>query len=280
MTIETATYLRDLNATMPLASDLISEGDDHLRLVKQVLQTTFPGRGLPEMGVVVKAADFSASTSEIGGVYKCTAGLTLTPPAIAGLLLGTHWYVRAVGGAVVIDPPDAALVNGSATLSLPTDSSAILIFDGTGWIAFVMGSLQAGTGPAFNAIMMNGNANQPLTSGVQAVVKIDTEDFDTNSCFNTGTYRWQPNVPGYYGLTGVAYVSGTSIISMASSIYKNGVLHAASSVNGGGGVPVYTIMQMNGSTDYADLRVIGNGTSPTVLYGRNTWFSGALLRAN
>ena len=197
---------------------------------------------------------------------------------MSGLVAGTHWFIRAAGGAVVIDPPDSALVNGTATLNLPLDSSAILVFDGADWIVFVMGSLQAGTGPAFSAIMVNGSANQVLTSGVTAVVRIDTEDFDTNSCFNTSTYRFQPNVPGYYDLIGVAYVSGT-ITSMASYIYKNGSLYAVSSVNGGGGVQVSAKMYLNGSTDYADLRVVANGTSPVVLYGRNTQFNGALIRA-
>lgn len=278
MTIETATYLKDLNNLLPATGDLVAEGDDHFRLIKTVLQTTFPGRGVADMGVVAKATGFSASVTEIGCVYKCTAALTLIPPSVSGLVAGTHWFIRAAGGAVVLDPPDAALVNGTATLNLPLDSSAILVFDGTDWIVFVMGSLQAGTGPAFSAIMVNGSANQVLTSGVTAVVRIDTEDFDTNSCFNTGTYRFQPNVPGYYDLIGVAYVSGT-ITSMASYIYKNGSLYAVSSVNGGGGVQVSAKMYLNGSTDYADLRVVANGTSPVVLYGRNTQFNGALIRA-
>lgn len=278
MTIETATYLKDLNNALPATGDLVAEGDDHFRLIKTVLQTTFPGRGVADMGVMVKATGFSASITEIGCVYKCTAALTLEPPSVSGLVAGTHWFIRAAGGAVVLDPPDAALVNGTATLNLPLDSSAILVFDGTDWIVFVMGSLQAGTGPAFSAIMMNGSANQVLTSGVPAIVRIDTEDFDTNSCFNTGTYRFQPNVPGHYDLIGVAYVSGT-ITSMASYLYKNSSLYAVSSVNGGGGVPVSAKMLMNGSTDYADLRVVANGTSPVVLYGRNTQFNGALIRA-
>lgn len=43
MTVETANYIGDLNKTYPKAKDLISEGDDHIRLIKDVLQKTFPG---------------------------------------------------------------------------------------------------------------------------------------------------------------------------------------------------------------------------------------------
>ena len=42
MTVETATYINQLDATKPGATDLKSEGDDHLRLVKSTLQATFP----------------------------------------------------------------------------------------------------------------------------------------------------------------------------------------------------------------------------------------------
>ena len=42
MTVESATYLNTLNPLLPAALDDVSEGDDHLRLVKTVLQATFP----------------------------------------------------------------------------------------------------------------------------------------------------------------------------------------------------------------------------------------------
>lgn len=42
MTVESATYVGQLNVSLPPGSDQISEGDNHLRLIKQVLQNTFP----------------------------------------------------------------------------------------------------------------------------------------------------------------------------------------------------------------------------------------------
>ena len=38
MPVETATFISQLSATNPLATDPISEGDDQIRLVKEVLQ--------------------------------------------------------------------------------------------------------------------------------------------------------------------------------------------------------------------------------------------------
>lgn len=43
MTVETALYPNQLDTSLPTAADLISEGDDHIRLIKTVIKTTFPG---------------------------------------------------------------------------------------------------------------------------------------------------------------------------------------------------------------------------------------------
>ena len=45
MGLETATYISQLTATNPTASDPVSQGDDHLRLIKSVLQSQFSTLG-------------------------------------------------------------------------------------------------------------------------------------------------------------------------------------------------------------------------------------------
>ena len=42
MALESATYIDELVSTNPLASDNVSQGDNHLRLIKSVLQSSFP----------------------------------------------------------------------------------------------------------------------------------------------------------------------------------------------------------------------------------------------
>jgi hypothetical protein len=42
VTVEVAQYISQLSPTLPPGSDLESEGDNHLRLLKSVLQQTFP----------------------------------------------------------------------------------------------------------------------------------------------------------------------------------------------------------------------------------------------
>lgn len=42
MTVESATYIDDLNSSYPATNDEKQEGDDHIRLIKAVLLATFP----------------------------------------------------------------------------------------------------------------------------------------------------------------------------------------------------------------------------------------------
>ena len=42
MSLETAAWVTQLNSSNPTASDPVSEGDDHLRMVKTVLKNSFP----------------------------------------------------------------------------------------------------------------------------------------------------------------------------------------------------------------------------------------------
>ena len=42
MTVEAATFISNLNSALPAATDAKAEGDDHLRLLKAILQAQFP----------------------------------------------------------------------------------------------------------------------------------------------------------------------------------------------------------------------------------------------
>ena len=47
MTVEAATYITDLNITLPTGNDFVSEGDDHFRMLKAVLKNSFPNINAP-----------------------------------------------------------------------------------------------------------------------------------------------------------------------------------------------------------------------------------------
>lgn len=79
MGLETATKPSELVLTNPVSSDLRSQGDDHIRLVKTVVQNLGKWAGLE-----VQTADSSTSISAVAGkLYICTGGtaVTVTLPA-------------------------------------------------------------------------------------------------------------------------------------------------------------------------------------------------------
>jgi len=85
MGLETASYISQLNSSNPTATDPVSEGDDHLRLVKGVLKTQFSGL-TGTTAVTTSEAEMNildgvtASTSELNimdGVTATTSELNI-----------------------------------------------------------------------------------------------------------------------------------------------------------------------------------------------------------
>ena len=56
MSLETATYISQLNGANPTGTDPKSEGDDHLRMIKNVLKTQFPNFGTNAFAVYADAS--------------------------------------------------------------------------------------------------------------------------------------------------------------------------------------------------------------------------------
>jgi hypothetical protein len=57
MGLETATTISGLQSTNPVLSDPVSQGDDHLRLIKSVLKTQFPGAGAAGFNIPITAKE-------------------------------------------------------------------------------------------------------------------------------------------------------------------------------------------------------------------------------
>lgn len=66
-----------------------------------------------------------------------------------------------------------------------------------------VGTGVAGTGPAFSAYQSTQQTG--ISVGVFTKVNLQTEEFDTNSCFDTSTSTFTPNVAGYYQVSGTVW---------------------------------------------------------------------------
>jgi hypothetical protein len=134
----------------------------------------------------------------------------------------------------------------------------------------------AGTGPAFRAFA---TSNQSVTANTNTLVALQSESFDTANCFNTSTYRFTPNVAGYYFLAG-HFGWNSSAANTFFSIYLNGSEYNRGSDNGSVWVgDVAALVYMNGSTDYVELRVQGTATQSMDGRSATTYFYGYLARA-
>ena len=140
----------------------------------------------------------------------------------------------------------------------------------------------AGNGPAFSAYL---GSNQTPSNATYTKVQIDTEVFDTASCFDTSTYRFTPNVAGYYQIQAACRISGTGASTDVWAIYKNGSnvaeLNIATSPAAFDSRVVSSLISMNGTTDYLEFYCYINAASgQTFNSGSNTtWFQGFLARA-
>lgn len=139
----------------------------------------------------------------------------------------------------------------------------------------------AGTGPAFFATM---STNQTLASGTVTKLQFNTEDFDTNSNYNTSLYRFLPTVAGYYQINLSQEFSVTGNIQ-GVQIQKNGNRIASGgspSITGQGTFmsACSTIVYCNGSTDYVEAYgYVNAGAGGTAYNGSSSHFSGAMVRA-
>jgi len=181
-------------------------------------------------------------------------------------------------GTLTIAAPNT---NSNYTLTLPANTGTLVS----------TASTFAGTGPAFSAYL---STNQTVTSSVVTQIQLDTENFDTASCYNnTGStvggipaYSFLPNVAGYYQVNLiVGGTAGTSMVYAGGHIVKNGTSYtrvlvpgfSAASADSSNSVVIY----MNGTSDYLSFsaQLSGTGTMQVASTQLRTTASAALIRA-
>jgi len=139
----------------------------------------------------------------------------------------------------------------------------------------------AGIGPAFSAYL---GSNQSPTNATYTKVQINTESFDTASCFDTSLYRFTPNVAGYYQVQAACRISSTAQSTYVWAIYKNGSniaeLNVATPASFDNRV-VASLVSMNGTTDYLEFYCYCSAASGQTFNAgaATTYFQAFLARA-
>ena len=82
--------------------------------------------------------------------------------------------------------------------------NSYLSSDGSGTVTIGNSALK--NTPSFLATM---TSNQTVANNTYTTVACDNEVFDSNGCYDTSTYKFTPNVAGYYYLSGSGRFDGT-----------------------------------------------------------------------
>jgi hypothetical protein len=164
-------------------------------------------------------------------------------------------------------------VNGSGTylpMSFYTNNALAMQIGTNGQV-----TVAATANPTFSA---NAGSGQSLSNGTGTKLVYATEDWDTNSNYDTTLSRFTPTVAGYYQVSASVYIGGTNNMELA--IRKNGSEYIRFSQLSGFNICGSGIVNFNGSTDYIEAWMFnGNGSTVTVNGYTFAKFQAALIRS-
>lgn len=121
MAIETATYISDLNVSNPPGSDPVGQADDHLRLLKSVIKSTFPNITGP---VSSTQAQLNYGPVPTGGIIMWSGSILSVPTGWALCNGGTYAKTDGSGNVIVPDLRDRFIVGAGSTYAVAATGGA------------------------------------------------------------------------------------------------------------------------------------------------------------
>ena len=223
MGLESATYVDQLNGSNPDGTDTIAQGDDHLRLIKTVLKTTFPD------ATNIRSTAPDVSASDALKILKVNSGGTATEwvaSAASPLTTKGDIYTYSTADARLAAPSLTPITGlGSVTgagngLKLVSDSAST---EGVKWVTC-------------NPVFLMEGFDETVASNTFEIMPFDTTVYDTHgvctkssSGGSTGSNRFTPTMPAIYWLWARATASpDSSGEGIGVAIYKDGSIEPQS----------------------------------------------------
>lgn len=130
MSLESATYISQLDTANPTGSDKRHQGDDHLRLLKSVLQTTFPSAASPRYFWSNEVTVASATTCDILGAASERVAVSGTT-TITSFGTGTNKvrFVRFTGAMLLTHNATSLILPGAANITTASGDTCIVVSD-------------------------------------------------------------------------------------------------------------------------------------------------------
>ena len=113
MALESGTYINSLDANNPATTDGLSQADDHMRLIKSTVKTTFPNisGAVTLTHIEVNALETRMGGLEGTGQYAPAIVVNTGTPALKSNITASE--VRSLLGLDVSDTPTFATVNAT-----------------------------------------------------------------------------------------------------------------------------------------------------------------------
>jgi hypothetical protein len=170
MGLETGTYIDSLNSSNPTAGDAVSEGDDHLRLIKSTVKATFPnlsGAVTSTQAELNLLDGVTANTTELNYVDITTLGTVEASKAVTADANKDVTAIRNLtitgalsAGSGLVTMSDIYPVGSIYINAAVTTNPATLLGFGT-WSSFGTGRCLVGYSPTdsdFDALQETGGA--------------------------------------------------------------------------------------------------------------------------
>ena len=165
MPLESTNYIGGLVSTNPTATDPKSQGDDHLRLLKNVLLNSFAG--FPGL-VLVTGTETQGAT-----VNDYTVTITPAPAAYTSPMLAVFKATHANNGAVTVQfnalgPKSLLTVDGTPTVSGDIENGAIVgvFYDGSNFYLISGNDRAARSGEVYSGLHDFSGASAKFGDGV------------------------------------------------------------------------------------------------------------------
>lgn len=148
MGLEAATWGVDLDPTNPPSGDKKSQGDDHLRLIKQVFKNCFPGASKAWYNPTAssKTADFAVAATDMNRTFVIDTTSGVVNATLPTLVSGdAGWECSFIKSNAGVNPyfifPNTGTISSGEVFGLVKTRRCIpghrtrVLWTGTGWIA-------------------------------------------------------------------------------------------------------------------------------------------------
>ena len=215
MALEIAQYVNQLNASNPLSTDTVSQADDHLRLIKNVLKNTFPNLSSPvtataaQLNVPVPAGFIGMWSGPIASIpagwYLCD-GTNGTPNLQDRFIVGagSSYAVGSIGGSASVTLTESQIPSHSHTITATSDSqgSHTHTLNDPGHSHVFNGGVTASNGyfPGGPIIASGPSTTSAATTGITMGSAGAHTHTISATASNTGGSGSHENRPPYYAL--------------------------------------------------------------------------------